>query len=239
MRNFIIIIFIFFLLFLVGSLFIIDPLIFYLMIFMAFLIAIICLIYYLGKIRGVIAALLFIFLPFAIEYLFYTLNLPLFENPLISELSKQELVLAITLNNLFFIFTVPLLFMTALFVAQKIKPFVNIKTYHKTFLVIISSILVSLNFISITQNSFIYQNAIKWLIIALVLNILLAKLYNFKPETPEIFKELPVILFLTIYGAGALRQLNFFNLIFILLLTIFYLVILYDEYKTKKISQSA
>ncbi len=237
MRNFIIILFIFFMFFLIGSLFILDPLIFYLMLFLAFIVSIICLVYYLGKIKGTAIAIIFIFLPFIIDYLFFKFNIPFFGNPLISDLSKQNLALAITLNNLFFVLTVPLLFMTALFVAKKIKPFFNIRIYHKTFLIIVSSILIGLNFMSISQNKIEYQNAIKWFIIALIVNFISVKLYEFKTNIPEIYKELPVILFLTIYSAGALRQLNIFNLAFILLLTICYLVILYNEYKIKKINE--
>jgi len=239
MRSFIIVLFIFFLIFLIGSLFIIDPMIFYLMIFLAFLISIICLVNYLGKTPGGIAALFFIILPFSLEYLFFKLNLPLFELPLVSSFTQMDIALAITLNNLFFIFIVPLLFMTALFLAQKIKLFANIQTYHKTFLIIVSSILIALNFLLISSEKLIYKDALKWLIIALFVNLLISLFYRFKIDTPEIYKELPIILFLAIYGSGALRQLNIFNLIVILLLILFYLLILYNEYKLRKISQGA
>ncbi|HDQ22354.1 MAG TPA: hypothetical protein ENN28_00070 [Candidatus Uhrbacteria bacterium] len=238
MRSFIIILFIFFLIFLTGSLFIIDPLLFYLMMFLAFLIAILCLANYLGKTKGLIAALLLIGLPFFLEYLFFMFGLPLFESPLISSLRRIDVSLAINLNNLFFILTVPLLFITALFFAQKIKLFINIKVYHKTFLIIASSILIALNFLAITPENLIYKDALKWLVIALVVNLLLSVFYRFNVGTPEIYKELPIILFLSLYGTGALRQMNTFNLVVIFLLAVFYLLILYNEYKIRKISSA-
>ena len=237
MRNFIIILFILFLLFLIGSLFIADPLIFFLFIFLGFVIGFICLIFYLGKAKGLLAMLVFIFLPFLIEYLFFWLNIPFFETPLIQNLSFSNINLPITLNTLFFIFTIPLLFISALFFAQKIKLFANLKKYHKNFIAIISSLLIALNFLILTQNLFEYKNFIKWLIIALIVNFLIAAFYRFRAEIPEIYKELPIILYLAIYGAGALKQLNAFNLIVTIILTLFYLLILYNEYKIRKISQ--
>lgn len=236
MRTFIIILFVFFLLFLMGSLFIIDPLILFIVIFLAFLIAIICLVYYLGYLRGALILVAFVFLPFFLEYLFYRFNLPFFQSPLIRILNLQQLNLAITLNNLFLVFSLPLLFMTALIFSHKIKLFANIKRFHNTFITINASILVSLSFLLITPTSIEYQNFLKWLVIALIINFLLARFYQFKAEIPEIYKELPIILYLAIYGTSALKQLNTFNLIVTVLLTLFYLLILYNEYKIRKIS---
>lgn len=238
MRNITLIIFIFFILFLIGTLFVISPLFFFLTIFLAFLISIICLITYLGY-RGIFIAIIFIFIPFVIESLFFRFDLLFFEQPLIRSLTISQINLALTLNNLFFLFTIPLLFMTALFFAQKIRLYFNLKSYHKTFIAVISSLLVSINFLVINQNTFAYTNFIKWLIIALIINSLVAWLFYFKPLTAELYKELPIIIYLAIYGTSALKKLEPFQLIVIAVLTISYLVILYHEYKYKKIRQQA
>lgn len=237
MKNFTIILFVFYVLFLIGSLFIIDPLLFFLTIFVGFLIAFICLNYYLGFWRGILIGILFIALPFIIEYIGFRFELPFFSTHLIQLLTLNQIDLPITLNTLFSIFTIPLLFIATLFFSHKIQLFANIKKYYKTFIIIISSLLVSLNFLSLQAESVKYDDFIKWLGIALIVNLLLASFYKFKVDTPEIYKELPIILYLSIYGSRALKIVDQFNLLITVILTVVYLIILYNEYKLRKISQ--
>ena len=237
MKNFSIILFIFFILFLMGSLFINDPMLVFLVIFLAFILSLICLIAYLGKLRGIIILLSFIILPFLIEYLFHWLKLPLFETPLISTLNWKQLYLPININSLFLIFTLPLLFMSSLFFVQKIKIFSTIKNFPLTFLIISNSILICLNFLIFKANVIIYQDFLKWLLIALITNLLIAKLYSFKADIAEIYKELPIIIYLAIYGVNALRRLDSISLIIAAFLTILYLYLLYKEYKIRQLSQ--
>jgi len=235
MRSFTIILFVFFAFFLAISLFVVDPLPFFIVIFLAFLICFICLASYLGKLRGLTIGIIFIILPFLIEYYAYKYQLPFAGNALIRNLNFNRINLPITLNNLFTIFTVPLLFLSSLFFAYKIKLLTNLKTYHKTFLIISGSLLVAINFLSLTDNQAQFQNFFKWLIIALIVNSLTVWLYKFKPETKEIYKELPIILYLTIYGTNAFKQADSFQLFVTIILTICYLMLLYNEYKIKKI----
>ncbi|MBD3359379.1 MAG: hypothetical protein GF365_01570 [Candidatus Buchananbacteria bacterium] len=237
MKNFTIILFIFYILFLMGSLFIIDPLLFFLTIFVGFVIGFICLNYYLSFWRGISIGILFIFLPFIFEYLGFRFNLPFFDTHLIQTLTLNQIDLPITLNTLFSIFTIPLLLISALFFSHKLKLFANVKNYHKTFIIITGSLLVALNFLSITNEAIKYQDFLKWLAIALVINFILSWLYKFQVETPEIYKELPIILYLSIYGSRALRSFDYFNLTITVILTFAYLIVLYNEYKLKKISQ--
>jgi hypothetical protein len=237
MKNFTIILFVFYVLFLIASLFVVDPLLFFLTLFIGFLIAFICLNYYLTFWRGVSIGLLFIGLPFILEYLGFKLNLPFFETHLIEILTLNRIDLPLSLNTLFSVFTIPLLFITALFFSRKLKLFANVKNYHKTFIIIITSLLVALNFLSITNEAIKYQDFLKWLAIALVVNFALSWLYKFQVETPEIYKELPIILYLSIYGSRALRIVDQFNLAITVILTLAYLLILYNEYKLRKISQ--
>ncbi len=237
MRNLVIIIFIFFLLFLISSLFIADPQIIFLMLTPALLIAFICLSSYLGIWRGILITLLLIFLPFLIEYIFFLLNLPFLGSPMIQKLTLKEINLPITVDNLFSVFATPLIFISALIFSQKMKIFVDIKKYHKTFIIIISSLLIAINFLLITQTTIGYENFIKWLIIALITISLISPFLKFRAKTPGIYKDLPIVLYLAIYGVGALRLLNIFNLIIAVLLISFYLYILYKEYKIRKISE--
>ncbi len=237
MKNFTIILFIFYILFLIGSLFITDPLLLFLALFIGFVISFICLNYYLSFWRGISIGILFIILPFILEYLGFRFDLPFFDTHVIRTLTLNRLDLPITLNTLFSIFTIPLLFITALFFSHKLKLFANVKNYHKTFIIIVASLLVSLNFLSITNEAIKYQDFLKWLAIGLVINFGLSWLYKFQVETPEIYKELPIILYLAIYGGRALRSFDYFNLAITVILTFAYLIVLYNEYKLRKISQ--
>jgi hypothetical protein len=237
MRNFTIILLIFFILFLIGSLFIADPLLLFIMIFLAFLISFICLIKYLGALKGLISALALIVLPFLIEYILYLIKIPYFQSPLIKSLSFKNIYVPITISNLFTIFTLPLIFICSLFFAHKTRLFANIKAYNKTFLTIFSSLLVGLTFLNVKQNTADYSNFLKWLIIALLVNALILRLYKFKSETLDLYKEAPIVIYLAIYGLSALKQMNSFNLIIAAILTIIYLSLLYNEYKYGKISQ--
>jgi len=235
MKNLNIILFIFFVLFLILTIFSFDPLPLFLVIFLAFLICLICLISYLGTDRGIFAALALICLPFLLEYLFYKFNLPFFETPLIRYLTTWGLDLPITLTNLFTVFSVPLLFISALFFAQKIKLLANIKNYHKTFLFLVTAILISLNWLMFSQNQLVYNNFLKWLLVALITNALIVRFYKFKAQTAEIYKEMPIIIYLAIYGTSALKRLDSLNLTITALLTLFYLILLYNEFKIKKL----
>jgi len=238
MRTFTIILFIFFAFFLIISLFVIDPFPFFLVIFLAFLIAFICLAAYLGSFRGILAGLLFIFLPFILESLHYHYHLPFSSLPLIRNFTFNRNNLPITLTNLFTIITIPLLFLSSLFFAQKIKILANVKNYHKTFLILASSFLMAISFLAVKPNNIDYNNFVKWLIIALITNLIVVWFYKFKPKTPEIYKESPIILYLAIYGMSALKRMDAFNLIITVLLTFLYLILLYNEYKIRKIGQT-
>jgi len=235
MRNFTIILFIFFVFFLIISLFALDMLPFFLTIFFAFLLCFICLGAYLGPARGISIGIIYIFLPFLLEYLANIYNVPFFEKPLITNLTLKVLDFKISLTNLFLVFSMPLLFMSSLFFAHKIKLLADIKTYHKTFLIITSSLLLAINFLLLDQNKILYQDFIKWLIIALIINSLIAGLYKFKKEKAEIFKEAPIIIYLAILGSSALKRMDSIQLIASLILTIYYLIILFNEYKIRKI----
>jgi len=188
MKTFTIILSIFFVLFLIATLFVTDPLPIFLTIFLAFISVFICLGLYLGW-RGILAVLLYIILPFLIEYLFYKFKLPLFEQPLIKNLTFKNITLPITLTTLFNIFTLPLAFMAASFFAQKAKLFFNVKIYQKTFLIFVSSFLIAINFLRLDKNGLVYAGFFKWLIIALISYALIIRLYQFKIETADLFKE--------------------------------------------------
>ncbi len=237
MRNFTIILFVFFIIFLIFSLFVSDQLLLFLLVFMAFSIGFICLAKYLGALRGILSGLGLIILPFIIEYLLFVLKIPYFESPLIKSITTNNINVPLTVNNLFMIFSLPLLLICALFFAQKMKLFLNIKNYPKTFLIIASSLLISLNFLVIDQGSITYQNFIKWLIVALLVNILISRLYKFSGKISDLFKELPIIIYLIIYSTNAMKSMNASGLIIAAFLTIIYLMLLYNEYKIKKFSQ--
>ncbi len=236
MRNFTIILFIFFIITLIGTLFIADPLLFFITIFLGFIISFICLFYYLGSARGIFIGLTFIILPFIIEYLGFRYNIAFFNSHLIKNLSFDKFNVPFTLSTLFSLITIPLLFITSLFFSYKIKNYVGVKTLHKLFLICVSSILVAVNFLMIINDKFVYSEFFKWLIIAFICNLLLSGLFRFNPNTPETFKELPIILFLSIFGSRALITLDNFNLVITLILTCIYLLTLYNEHKLRTIS---
>src|SRR4030042_2014755 len=115
MRGFITILFIFFCLFLIIFWFAFDPLLLFLVIFLAFFICFFCSGYYLGAFRGIVTALIYCLAPFVIEYFLYHYNFPFVHSALINYLTFEELDLPITLNNLFTVFSTPLLFISSLF----------------------------------------------------------------------------------------------------------------------------
>jgi len=236
MRNFTLVLFIFFIIFLIGTLFISDPLLFFITIFLGFLLCFLCLISYLGFGRGIIIGILFMGLPYMVEYFGFRFGLPYFETHLIQALSFDKINIPLTLTTLFSIFTIPLLFMASLFFSQKLKIFTSVKKYHKTFLLITASLLVAINFVIIRTELINFTEFIKWLIIALVINIVLVSYYKFKIKIPETFKELPIILYLAIYGSRALKTLDSFSLVVALILTFTYLMLLYKEHKLRQIS---
>ena len=238
MRNFTIILFIIlivlFLLVFISP----KPLALYLSVFSAFLIAVICLNSYLGVLRGIICTFTFIFLPFVLEYFFAKYSIPFALPSLITDWSKNGLYSHINFQTLFFVFSMPTFFICALIFAQKIKLFTGIKTYYNTFLITISSLLMALNFLFFTRQELQYQNATKWLLVALIVNLLLSKLYKFKAETQDIYKELPIIIFLMLYGYNILQNAYPYYLAITVCLSFFYLSLLYNEHQYKKISQS-
>jgi hypothetical protein len=239
MRNFIIILFVFFLILLIGLLFVSDPLIFFLAIFMALIIVTICLFAYLNALRGLIIVICFIFLPFLLDYLFAKLHLPFFNKPLIENIFTTSPSQLITINNLYSIFALPLLLMAALFFAKKIQLFSGIRNHIKFFIALFSSILFSLNFIYIKAGIFDYQQFCRWLLIALIVNYLLYKIYNFDIDALVIYKEVPIIIFLALYAIGALQKLDMVLLSICGLLTIYYVITLANQYRLKKFSQHA
>ncbi|MFA5187836.1 MAG: hypothetical protein WC460_00555 [Patescibacteria group bacterium] len=238
MRNFTIILFIFFVFFLIISLFVTDPLPLFFTLFLAFVISFICLAEYTGKLRGILAGIFFVAAPFLIEYLFLKFNVPFSQSSILQNFTIDQFNLFLTLTNLFTLVTIPLIFITSLFFAYKIKIFVKIKSYHKTFLIIASSLLVALNFLIITSKSIDSQNFIKWMAISLIIFLIIIKLIKFKAEALEIFKDLPILIYLSIYGVNALRRLESFNLVIAAFLVILYLILLFNEYKIRKIALS-
>lgn len=236
MKNFTVILFIFFLVSLIMSIF--EPtnlMALFIAIFLAFIIAFICLAYYLGPLLGIITGLLFIATPFLLEYLGYNYGLPFFKTVTLSTTEQTQMYSMLNLNTLFSAFTVPLIFITSLFFGFKIKIFSNIKKYHKTFLIITMSLLLAINFLVITKEQIIWEEAVKWLIIALVINVVFNFLFYFRANISEIFKEIPIILYLALFAGRSLKPINEFNLIVTLVLTIVYLILLYTEYKLRKI----
>jgi len=239
MKNFTIILFIFFIAFLILSLFVTDLIWIFLTIFLALVIVFICLNKYLGFIRGFLLLIMLIVLPFMLEYVLWLMDVPLFSSTIIDRLSFTELDIPVNLTNLFYVFTVPLLFASSLFFAKKIKIFTKVKSYHNTFLILASTVLSALNFLMPKNGLVDYQSFLKWLILALISFTVLVYLYNFKPDIPEIYKELPIILYLALFGTNALKATNTLNTIMALLLIAFYLIILYKEYKIRKLAASS
>ncbi|MDD5341641.1 MAG: hypothetical protein PHC97_04400 [Patescibacteria group bacterium] len=52
----------------------------------------------------------------------------------------------------------------------------------------------------------------------------------------DLFKEAPIIIYLAIYGINSLKLFDPFGLLIAGLLTLIYLLLLYNEYKMNKIS---
>lgn len=242
MKNFTIILFIFFILFLALYVFTLDEDIakFYLFIsiFLGFVTSIICMMKYLGWIKGLVFAFIYLIAPFLIEYFLFTLNSVFFKTPLISELSLESFYMPITLNTLFMIFSIPLLFYSSLFFAQKIRLYTHIKKGFKTILVIFSSLLVAITFLNISAAQLDYYGFIKWLIIALIINTILSISFKFKIKTPDIYKELPIILYLAVYGMQSLKDIDTFSLLAVMILAVIYIIIIYHEHHLKKINQA-
>jgi hypothetical protein len=244
MKNFLILIFIFFIIFLLIAFLATDSMFIFFSIYLALFIALICLFKYLGWMRGLPILLIYIVLPFLLEYLFNLINLPFFETSTIIYLSAKSIILPITTSNLLVVFSIPTLLICSLFFSQKMKLWFNIKKMPQTFLIITASLLFSLNFLNIGLQNFIYRDAIKWLIIALILNLLASKLIKFKADIPEFFKELPIILYLLIYSFHFAVTSNYVFLLIAAVLLLIYLIALYNEHKYKKtqeatLSQSA
>ena len=236
MKNFTIILFIFFLAFLIFSLFVSDSLLFFLLMFVAFLIGFICLGEYLGALRGILTGIALIILPFLIEYLLRLFKMPYFNTSLIESITMDKINVPLTINNLFTVFSLPLLFICALFFAQKMKLFFNVKKYLNIFMIICASLLISINFLVISQNRFTYIEFLKWLTISLLANIIIYRLYRFRINISDLYKELPIIIYLIIYCTNAMKLMQPFNLIIAAFLAVIYLLLLYNEYKFKKIS---
>jgi len=237
MKNFLILIFIFFLVFLLIAFLAPDSMFIFFYIYLALVIALICAFAYLGWFHGLLILIIYTLLPFLLEYLLSLLRLPIFENSTIIYLSTHNLNLPITTTNLIIIFNIPTLFICSLFFSQKLKLLFNIKKYPKTFLIIAASLLLALNFLNISLQKFIYGDAIKWLVIALLINLLALKLIKFKIETMEFYKELPIILYLLVYSFNFAVSGNYIFLLIAAVLLIIYLIALYNEHQYKKISQ--
>ncbi|MBN1325488.1 hypothetical protein JW977_00700, partial [Candidatus Falkowbacteria bacterium] len=96
--------------------------------------------------------------------------------------------------------------------------------------------LISINFLVISWDKITYIDFFKWLIISLLVNIIIYRLFRFKINISDLYKELPIIIYLIIYCTNALKLMQPFNLIIAAFLAIVYLLLLYNEYKFKKIS---
>jgi hypothetical protein len=238
MKNFLILIFIFFLVFLLIAYLAPDSMFIFFCIYLALIVALACLLAYLGWLRGLPILITYILLPFLLEYLFSLWHLPFFATATIIYLTTHTLNLPVTTANLIIIFNIPTLLICSLFFSQKLKLLFNIKKYPKIFLVIIASLLFALNFLNIGLQNFIYSDAIKWLIIALLINLPAAKLIKFKIEAPEFYKELPIILYLLIYSFNFTVSGNYVFLLIAAVLLLIYLIALYSEHQYKKISQA-
>jgi len=237
MRNFTILLFIFFVFFLLIAWLAPESMFIFFYIYLALLIAAICLISYLGWLRGFLILLAFILLPFLVEYLFSALKLPLFETSTIIYLSTRKITLPVTTANLILIFNTPTIFICSLVFSQKLKNYFNLRSYPKIFLVIFASILIALNFINTGAQNFSPINGFKWLIIALAVNVIAAKLFKFKVETADLFKEFPIVLYLLILSLNYIITANYYLLIFMGVLAILYLISLYNEHQYKKITE--
>ncbi len=239
MRNFTLILFSFFIVILLVSFNYTEPMYGFIAIFLAFILSLICLLAYLGFSRGVITALTFSLLPFLLEYLFFKYNflkLPFFKTTIFTSLTKADLTNTLNLKNLITIFLIPTFLTCCLIFAQKIRLYSLIKNYYKTFIVIAASLLFALNLLVISPSEFSYLEGIKWLVISLIINLLLLKLYKFKVKANDIYKELPIIMFLLLYGFNLMKNNNSYSILIAICLTIYYLIMLLNEHKLKKLN---
>jgi hypothetical protein len=239
MKNFLILIFFFFLIFLLIAFLSTDSMFIFFYIYLALIIALICFFSYLGWLRGLPVLILYAVMPFLLEYLLGLWRLPFFESSTILYLSTKNLSLPITVSNLIIIFNIPALLICALFFSQKMKLWFNIKKIPQTFLIIAASLLFSLNFLNIGLQNFSYRDAAKWLIIALIVNLIAAKFIKFKIDIPDFYKELPIILFLLLYSFNFAAAANYVFLLIAAVLLLIYLATLYREHKYKKFSETA
>jgi hypothetical protein len=239
MKNFIILLFIFFLVFLLIAFIAPDSMFIFFYIYLALIISALCLMMYVGGLRGIILLVIFILSPFLLEYLFSLLKLPFFSASTIVYLSARTINLPVNAGNLIILFNIPTLLICSLFFSQKLKMLFNIKILQKTFLVIYASILLGLNFLQLGLQKIEYSNAIKWLAISALIYISAIKLIKFKIEIPDFFKEIPIVLFLLIYSFNYALTGSYYFLIITGVLLILYLFILYTEHQYKKISQTS
>jgi hypothetical protein len=214
-----------------------DRLFFFLTIFFAFIICLICLTAYLGA-QGFLIAIAYFILPFLVEYILSKFNLPFFQGSLITNISFKNLDIPINIRSLFLIFTLPLQFSASLFFAQKFKIFIDIKNLHKTFIIITASLFLAFNFIAVYENYLEMRSFLKWFVIALIINLVLGKLFTMKVQTADIYKELPIILYLSLLSIIGLNRLDYVQLILAGFLTIVYLLLLYNEYKIRKLASA-
>lgn len=237
MKNFLIFIFIFFLLFLLVAFITPDPMFIFFFIYLGLIIALSCLIVYLGWLRSLIIIPAYVGLPFLLEYLFNLWNLPFFDTSTIIYLSAQTINLPVTAANLIIVFSIPTLLICSLFFSQKLKLLLNIKALPKTFLVIISSLLLSLNFLNINLQNLNLGPAIRWFILGLVINLILIKLMKFRVETPDFFKELPIVVWLLFFSFNYVTSANYLFLVIGAILLLIYLIALYTDHQYKKLSR--
>ncbi|MCX6744712.1 MAG: hypothetical protein NTX82_04270 [Candidatus Parcubacteria bacterium] len=239
MRNFTLILFSFFIVILLVSFNYTEPMYGFIAIFLAFVLTLICLFAYLGFLRGMVATLAFLLLPFIFEYLLFTYNslqLPFFKTTIFTSLTKADLAHTLTLKNLIIIFLIPIFLTCCLIFAQKIRLYSLIKKYYGTFIVITASLLFAINFVVISPGEFSYNEAIKWLAISLVINLIMVKLYKFNFKANDIYKELPIIIFLLLYGFNLMHNNNSYSILIGICLAIFYLIMLLNEHKLRKLN---
>ncbi|MCX6740506.1 MAG: hypothetical protein NTZ49_04745 [Candidatus Parcubacteria bacterium] len=238
MRNFIIFLLVFLAAFFLMLFLLPDKFFIFIVIYLALIISAICLLYYLGLARGLFVLFAIIALPFIIEYALSFLPYSFLKGNVINYLSWQKIDFAINLNNLFAGFNIPTIFICSLIFSQKIVVYSFIKSGHKLLQNIIASLLIAFTFLYIDPQKIEYASALKWLIIALIANYLILKLIKFKTGTPEIYKEMPIIIYLIIYLSNYTITNNYYYLIFTGLLLIYYLITLWNEHKIKMANQS-
>jgi hypothetical protein len=239
MKNFLILTFIFFLPFLLVAFLAPDPMFIFFFIYLGMVISLGCLLMYLGWLRSLIIVMAYFILPFLLEYLFNVWKIPFFNTSTIIYLSTRTINLPVTAANLITIFSIPTLLICSLFFSQKIKLLLNIKHLPKTFLIVTASLLLALNFLNLKMQNLDFGPAIRWFILGLVINIMIAKLIKFKIEIPDFFKEMPIILWLLFFSFNYVTTANYLFLIIGAAFLIIYLVALYNDHQYRKLSQNA